>query len=294
MRVRDALLAVILCCLVSTSFAAEDNYARPRLLLEPGELAKPQVAKRLIILDARKKEAHVQEHVPNARWVDHGTWKSAFGNGTDAQGWNTRIGNIGIGADSTVVVYDDLSSKDAARIWWILRYWGVSDVRLLNGGWKAWKAEELPTNAEVSSPPSAVDFKAMPRTRQLVTKAQILDSLTGFRLQIVDTRSNDEFCGIELKKNKRGGAIPGAKHLEWSDLIDPATERFKSPMKLRRLFDQVGIDLDKPIASHCQSGGRASVMVFGLELMGAKDARNYYPGWSEWGNTDDLPVVVPE
>lgn len=73
-----------------------------------------------------------------------------------------------------------------------------------------------------------------------------------------------------------------------------ATSRYKNPKELRRLFDQAGIDLDKPIASHCQSGGRASVMAFGLELMGAKDSRNYYPGWSEWGNNDNLAVVVPE
>jgi thiosulfate/3-mercaptopyruvate sulfurtransferase len=83
-------------------------------------------------------------------------------------------------------------------------------------------------------------------------------------------------------------------HLEWSDLLDPETDRFKPPAELRKLFDQAGIDLAKPVAAHCQSGGRASVMVFAMTLMGAQDPRNYYPGWSEWGNTEDVPVVVPE
>jgi thiosulfate/3-mercaptopyruvate sulfurtransferase len=123
---------------------------------------------------------------------------------------------------------------------------------------------------------------------------QVLELLPGDKLQIVDVRSDDEFCGIDIKENKRGGAIPGAKHLEWSDLIDQESERFKSPEELRGLLDEADIDLDRPMASHCQSGGRASVMAFGLELMGAKEARNYFRGWSEWGNAEHTPVVVPE
>jgi thiosulfate/3-mercaptopyruvate sulfurtransferase len=294
MRVRDVLFAAMLCSLISTLIAAENKHARPKLLLEPSELVKPQVAQRFVILDARNKDAYDQQHIPGARWVDHETWKSALADGKDAEGWSKCIGAMGIGADSKVVVYDDASTKDAARIWWLLRYWGVGDVRLLNGGWKTWRAEGRPTEAKEPLAAKAVEFIASPRKRRLVTKDQILASLADHRLQIVDARSNDEFCGIDLKGNKRGGAIPGAKHLEWSDLIDPATDRFKTPEELRRLFDQAGIDLDKPTASYCYSGGRASVMAFGMELMGAKDSRNYYPGWSEWGNSDDLPVVVPE
>jgi thiosulfate/3-mercaptopyruvate sulfurtransferase len=134
----------------------------------------------------------------------------------------------------------------------------------------------------------------VPAKRRLVTKAEVLKSLRNHRFQIVDARSNDEFCGIDLQKNLRGGAIPGAKHLDWANLIDPETDRFKSPQEMKKLFDEAGIDPNQPTASHCDSGGRASVMVFALELMGAKNARNYYPGWSEWGNLKDTPIVVPE
>jgi thiosulfate/3-mercaptopyruvate sulfurtransferase len=264
------------------------------LLLEPADLARPEVARRFVILDARKQEAYLEKHIPNARWVDVEAWKAAFGEGTDVAGWSKRIGDLGIGRDSSVVVYDDLAAKDAARIWWTLRYWGLKDARLLNGGWKAWTAEELPTSAEPPEPAKPVVFQGKPRAKRLVTKGQMLDLLNGERLQILDVRSDDEFCGVDKKENKRAGAIPGAKHLEWSNLIDKATDRFKSPEELRRLFQDAGIDLDRPTASHCQSGGRASVMVFGLELMGSKGARNYYWGWSEWGNSDDTPIIVPE
>jgi thiosulfate/3-mercaptopyruvate sulfurtransferase len=165
---------------------------------------------------------------------------------------------------------------------------------LLNGGWKAWQAAGFPTETQQPQPARAAEFAATPQKKRLTTKAQILNSLADHRLQIVDARSEDEFCGIELKENKRGGAIPGAIHFEWSNLIDPATDRFKGAKELRQQFEQAGIDIHKPTASHCQSGGRASVMVFGLELLGSKHARNYYPGWSEWGNSEDLPIAVPD
>ena len=89
-------------------------------------------------------------------------------------------------------------------------------------------------------------------------------------------------------------AIPGAVHLEWRELIDPSTHRFKSPDELGKLFKEKNIDLQKPIVTHCQSGGRAAVMAFALELMGAKDVSNYYKSWAEWGNADNTPIVKPK
>jgi thiosulfate/3-mercaptopyruvate sulfurtransferase len=127
--------------------------------------------------------------------------------------------------------------------------------------------------------------------KRLASKSDLLSSLTDGKLHIVDARSEAEFCGVEAMNNKRAGAIPGAKQLEWSDLIDKETQRFKSAAELSKLFATAGIDLARPTATHCQSGGRASVMAFGLELMGAKDVSNYYRSWSEWGNAGDTPVV---
>jgi thiosulfate/3-mercaptopyruvate sulfurtransferase len=294
MRCWHPIIMAVIVCLVSASARAERGYPRNELLLEPTDLAKAEAVYEFVILDVRKQEVYDQGHLPGARRVDHDTWKAAFGDGKDVEGWSKRIGDLGMAMDSKVVVYDDLASKDAARIWWILRFWGLDDVRLLNGGWKTWTAKKLPTTADEPKPAKPAVFHAKSCFERLVTMDQVVDMLNGDRLQIIDARSHDEFCGIDKKKNKRAGAIPGAKHLEWSDLIDEATDRFKSPQQLRRLFDEAGIDLAQPTASHCQSGGRASVMVFGLELMGAKDARNYHRGWSEWGNSEDTPIAVPE
>jgi thiosulfate/3-mercaptopyruvate sulfurtransferase len=273
--------------------AADETYPRPELLVEPAALVKSGEAKKIIVLDARSREKYTKGHVPGARWVDHAEWAKGFGEGTEADAWGKRIGALGVGADSRVVVYDDNHSKDAARVWWILRYWSVEDVRLLNGGWVGWEKGARPTETAETAP-VPVKFVAKARAGRLATKDDLLKSLDGGKLQIVDARSEKEFCGIDKLTNKRAGAIPGAKQLEWIDLLDKDTQRFKGPGDLKKLFDGAGIELDKPTATHCQGGGRAAVMAFGLELMGAKDVSNYYKSWSEWGNAEDTPVALPK
>ena len=283
-------LAVLLGVYITgTSLMAAENYPRADLLVEPTELTK--AAGQFVILDARDRAKYDQGHIPGARWVDHATWAKSFQDGQDTEAWSKKIAGLGISADSKVVIYDDNWSKEAARIWWILRYWGVNDVRLLNAGWKAWTAAALPVQRDVPPAPTGTRFVAKPQAERLATKQKLLDSLKDNSLQIIDARSEGEFCGTEKSNNKRAGAIPGAKHLEWIDLLDKESQRFKSAGELAKLFSDAGIDLNERTAAHCQSGGRASVMAVGLELMGAKDVSNYYRSWSEWGNTDDTPIV---
>ncbi|HEY1066532.1 MAG TPA: sulfurtransferase [Pirellulales bacterium] len=273
----------------------EAAYPQAQLLIEPADLAQTQQtaktdpAAKLVVLDARPAEQFAAGHVPGARWVDHVAWSKGFGQGTDAAGWSRRIGELGISADSTVVVYDDNLAKDAARIWWILRYWNVNDARLLHGGWRGWQTAKLPVEKEKTAF-TPVEFQATPRDERLATKKELLAGLPVAAHQIVDARSEKEFCGVDKQNNKRAGAIPGATHLEWSDLLNRETQRFKSAGELERLFRQAGVSLDRPTVTHCQGGGRAAVMAFGLELMGAKEVGNYYASWGEWGNAEDTPV----
>lgn len=270
-------------------------YPRAQLLVEPSELAASGDAAPFLVLDARGAEAHGEAHVPQARWVDSSAWAKAFGQGTDADGWSRRISALGITPTSRVVVYDDASLRDAARIWWILRYWGLEDVRLLNGAWKGWKTAGLPTEKGAVALPVAAPgaFAARARGERLATKKGLLEALgnSASRLQIIDSRSEAEHCGTEKFSNRRGGSIPGARHLDWVDLLEKETHRFKTAAELQQLFAAAGIDLARPTAAHCQSGGRASVTAFALELLGAKEVSNYHASWAEWGNADDTPVV---
>jgi thiosulfate/3-mercaptopyruvate sulfurtransferase len=264
-------------------------YAKPGLLIEAAELAKE--SKTFRVLDARLRDKYEAGHIPGAVWVDHDAWSKSFDNGKDADGWAKRVGALGIDVSTPIIIYDDSLSKDAARIWWILRFWGARDVRLLNGGWTAWKnangeiAKEEP-KVEATSP------KLKPQTDRLATKDLMLQGVKEKSFQIVDARSQGEFCG-DTKTAKNAGAIPEAKQLEWSDLLDAKTQRFKPAPELAKLFEDRGLKLDQPVTTYCQSGGRAAVMAFGLELMGAEKVRNYYKSWAEWGNAEDTPIVKP-
>jgi len=293
LRVGRALLVCVGLLLAGRAASAADaGYPRADLLVEPAALQQEISASTpaLVILDARPQTDFEARRIPGARWVDAAAWAKLFDSDQDAAAWSKRIGDLGIRATSSVVVYDAVSTKDAARIWWILRYWSVGRVRLLNGGWIGWTQAALPT---ASNPPPAVapaTFVAVAQAERLATKAQLLAALPRKDLQIVDARSEREHCGLELLKNKRGGTIPGAKHLDWVDLLDRTTQRFKSPAELKSLFADAGIDVQRPTATHCQSGGRAAVMAFALELMGAPRVRNYYASWQEWGNAGDTPI----
>lgn len=288
---RPTVLAIWL-MLFGAWTASAEGYPRGELLVEPAALADKESGKQFLVLDARGKKKYLEGHIPGARWVDHADWAKSFGNGTDAESWSRRIGDLGVAADSKVVVYDDVSSRDAARIWWILRYWGVKDVRILNGGWIGWSSGKFNIEKE-EIPPTSVPFRAMAVPSRIATKDELLKSLDATKLQIVDARSEKEHCGIEAMKNKRAGAMPGAKNLEWIDLLDKPTQRFKSAAELRKLFTDAGVQLDRATATHCQSGGRAAVMAFAMELMGAKDVKNYHRSWAEWGNAEDTPIVKP-
>jgi thiosulfate/3-mercaptopyruvate sulfurtransferase len=288
MRTVFSLTATLI--LPLTLLAGAKGYPRGELLAEPAELAQPAVAKDYIVLDSRPREAFEAGHIPGARWVDHNTWAKAFGDGSDATGWGQRIGALGIGPKSKVVVYDEAANK-SARIWWILRYCGLDHVRLLNGGWTAWKTGKFPTASGAAPPVEPVAMTARPRAALLVNKGQVKQALQDNLFRIVDARTEAENAGRQ-KQAKKAGAIPGAKHLDWEDLLDEQTKRFKPADELSALFRSADIVLDEPTACYCQSGGRSSVMVFAMELMGAKDVRNYYGSWSEWGNADDTPVEL--
>jgi thiosulfate/3-mercaptopyruvate sulfurtransferase len=286
-------MSLPLTCLALLLFPAAADarpaaYPRPELLVEAGDLAK---AKGVRVLDARCKGNYLDGHVPGAAWVDHVTWARAFADGRDHEGWARRIGALGIGRDTPVVVYDNNRANDAARVWWILRYWGVRDVRLLNGGWRAWQAAGGQVEKGENRPRS-VEVKLEPQVARLATRQQIVEGLAG-KPQILDARSADEYCG-KIETAKRNGAIPGAVHLEWSDTLDPKTSRFKSAAELTKLFKEAGVDPSRPATTYCQSGGRAAVLAFVVELMGGKEVRNYYRSWSEWGNAEDTPIIKPK
>ena len=244
-----------------------------------------------VLLDVRPKAEFDAGHLPKAVWIDLKSWKdhSSTDDGLqDKKFWSDEISNLGISAKSTVIVYGD-PLPEAARVWWLLKYCGCKDIRLLNGGMKSWVASGGQPSKE-SRHIQPVQFEAQFQPKRLATDKDVQKlGLAEKSCQIVDNRAPGEFDGTTVR-GKRGGHIPGANNLEWSQFVG-ADGKFLPVEELRSKFAGANIDLEQTIIAHCQTGGRSSVGSFVFEMLSGKPARNYYRGWSEWSEKEELPVV---
>src|SRR5262249_11187808 len=140
----DCMSLHLICLLACLPAAAEDHassgrYPRSDLLIEAAELTEPAAGKKFRIIDVRPLDRYKAGHLPLASTINTTRWSKDFAADPDQKLWQDRLANVGINIDTRVVVYgDDL--RDTARIWYIIRYWGVKEVRILNGGWRAWQA----------------------------------------------------------------------------------------------------------------------------------------------------------
>jgi thiosulfate/3-mercaptopyruvate sulfurtransferase len=210
------------------------------LLIEPAELQKRLQRKRLRIVDTRSQEQYAEGHIPGAVLVDVQGWKElgrSKGGFQNVKAWSDLVGEFGIEPDSQVVVYGSRLSN-TARIWWMLKYLGLKDVMILNGGWNLWANENRPTSAAMPSI-IATDFTAKFQADRLEEMDTLEESLRTGNVTVVDARSDDEFTGKEVR-GKRGGHIPGAVHLEWNELV-AEDGRFKTTEQLNELFLKRGI-----------------------------------------------------
>ena len=108
---------------------------------------------------------------------------------------------------------------------------------------------------------------------------------------LLDTRSDAEYYGTNVRA-KRGGAIPGAVHIEWTRNLDDSGA-FKAASELQRMYEENGVTPDKEVISYCQGGYRAAHSYLALRLLGYPRVRNYLGSWKEWGDREDLPVERP-
>jgi thiosulfate/3-mercaptopyruvate sulfurtransferase len=283
-----ANMIVLLAAATAPLSAADENLAR---LLTFDELQMRLDDPDLRILDVRPRADYDKGHIPGAVWVDAKTVESMAakpGALTDRSSWEKWIAPLGIGPKTEVVVYDAKRQLDAARLWWLLSYLGVERVGLLNGNFPLWAAERRRvTTGRPSVRPKP--FKVTFHAARHATRDDVLLALSSRSAVVVDARSDAEYTG-EDKRAKRAGHIPSACSFEWAKLVGP-DGRFLDDSTLRARIAGAGVKTATPVITHCQSGGRASVDAFVLERLGFK-TRNYYLGWSDWGNASETPVEV--
>jgi thiosulfate/3-mercaptopyruvate sulfurtransferase len=196
----------------------------------------------------------------------------------------------GASSDKEIVLYEETSGMRAARALWFLEYFGHPSVRLLDGGIQSWKQAGCPVTTDALSP-RAGRLKTPERPDILATADDVLKSLNQKSTVVLDTRSDDEYMGKNIRA-ARGGAIPGAVHLEWTQNLDRGG-KFKPDADLATLYRGLGITQDKEIIPYCQGGYRSSHSYLALRLIGFPEVRNYIGSWKEWGDRPDLPIEKP-
>lgn len=246
---------------------------------------------RPLVLDLRPAEQFAAGHIPGAVHLD--LWGVSLIDTSEAplRAFMWMIGHLfslrGVTPDRPVVVYEQDSGMRAARAFWFLEYLGHPSVSVLDGGFAAWERAGKPVTTEAAAPtPSTWHGSADPTT--LATWQQVYDRLGNPESVIVDTRSDEEYFG-EAVRAKRGGAVPGAVHIEWKRNLT-ADGRYKSEKELREMYSEAGVTPDREVLTYCQGGYRAAHSYLALRLLGYPRVRNYTGSWKEWGDREDLPI----
>ena len=273
---------------------ADAEYTRVQLLTTPEELRKQLGGSSLCLIDTRPAEKFAQGHIPGAVHFDLFGLSLVDTSPAPLKAFLHMIHHVlemrGVGEEKDVVFYEDNSGMRAARGLWFLEYFGHPKVRVLDGGIQAWKEAGYPVTADAVSPKTA-RFKIAERRDLLATADDVLDSLGKKNICIVDTRSDDEYMGRNIRA-ARGGAVPGAVHLEWTNNLD-SSGKYKFAAELRKMYHDLGVTPDKEVIPYCQGGYRSAHTYLALRVIGFPKVRNYLGSWGEWGNRADLPIEKP-
>ena len=225
------------------------DYARTELLAETGWLAEHLDDANLVVVDCQEHRLYLRGHIPGAvsspsysdRLKD--PYNPAFVM-TPGQ-FAALMAELGVGDDDLVIAYDDNRSLFASRLWWVLNYYGHHRVKVLNGGWNKWVMEGHPVSI-AKSKRQASPFTPRPQDGWVIAADEVRAGLGDSSFVALDTRSDGEYNGANLRTNRFGGHMAGAVHLEWlNNMVDDDTHVFKSADDLRAMYRGAGVTEDK-------------------------------------------------
>lgn len=249
-------------------------------------------------LPAQKRNARAEyeaSHIPGAVFFDQDAVSDSSSNLPHTlpspQDFARFVGTLGISADDTIVVYDGPGFFSAPRAWWMFRVMGVFQVYVLDGGFDSWKASGRPVTADITKIAPCVfhaEFDEV-RVASLADMRRIVETKES---QIADARGAGRFAGTdpEPRAGVRSGHMPGARNVPVTALSENGQLLPKD--RLRKLFEDAGIDLAKPVVTSCGSGVTAAAITLALETLGHTDNRLYDGSWTEWGGLADTPVAT--
>lgn len=241
------------------------------------------------VLDARVSDPRLPmgyraSHIPNAVPFDlnHDLYEMAPG-GPRMKACDAiaqTLSERGIANDSTLVLYDEGTGPLAGTVYWLLKYLGHDDVRVLNGGWHAWQLAHAPTSKEVPQV-QPVSYAANVDENQHSTAEWIQENSTRADVLLLDARTDGEYYM---------GHIPNAVNLSFDEAIDFASQGLKSENDLRAQFEAVGATSDKEVVVYCGSGARSAHTFMVLQALGYPRVRNYKGSMQDWAHRRGLPL----
>jgi len=278
------------------------EYAHPDVLVSTAwvneHLNDPSI--RIVEVDYDPIANYYEGHIPGAVLFD---WKKDMNHPVvrdilTKEQLEDLLSRNGISNETTIILYGDYNNWFAAFAFWILKYYGVEKVKLMDGGRKKWILEGRPLTKEIPKYPRAV-FKAKEPDETIRVYMDYVRAILKMKDHVlVDVRSPKEYTGEILappeypeEKAQRGGHIPGAINIPWSLEVREEDGTFKSRKELEEIYRSRGVTPDKIIVTYCRIGERASVTWFVLKyLLGYSNVKNYDGAWTEWGSIVKNPI----
>jgi thiosulfate/3-mercaptopyruvate sulfurtransferase len=219
----------------------------------------------------------------------------------DKAGFEALMSGAGIANDTTVVFYGDKNNWYACYTFWLFKYFGHADCRVMNGGRAKWEAEGRPYTREMPTYEPTSYTATEPDRSIRAFRDDVRAMVEAGPPALVDVRSPQEYTGEVIhmlgypqEGAQRGGHVRGAQNIPWGQAANP-DGTFKSPEELRALYTGKGITADKDVIAYCRIGERSSHTWFVLKyLLGYPNVRNYDGSWTEWGSMVDVPIAKGE
>ena len=253
----------------------------------------------VVVVDVRSKIAFMASgHIPRAvvaTWHDFSDPNSAIKGllDPDIGRLEKKLGALGISKERQVVVYSNPFDNwgDEGRMYWMLKYLGHPNVRVLDGGWVKWSAEMRRFECGPANPRPAI-FKANVAPSLITNKAEVRKLVEASHPDTIlaDARSTEEYNGAFQQGIARGGHIPSAMSVPWNQFFSP-DGTVKPVEAIRAILEKHGVASGKEVVCYCTGGVRSAWLYFILKLAGYEKVKNYPGSWWEWGNDYTLPVV---
>jgi len=268
------------------------------LLIDTDTLQRTLGKPELLVIDVRGDAAYEYGgHIPGAV---HTTWHQYSDPNAVAKGlldpdmnrMEQKMRALGLNNDSEVVIYSNPFDNwgDEGRMYWMLEYFGHTNMRILDGGWVKWVAEQRPfEHGRVTPKPG--NFTMKPVSHTIITKDELraLVKHSQPRTKILDARSLEEYLGKEVSGIPRPGHVPTALHVAWNGFLT-TNATVKDLATIKAGLEDKGLEPDDDIVCYCTGGVRSSWLYFVLKLAGYRKVRNYPGSWWEWSRDFACPV----